>query len=135
LMESGCTRQDFGRGVQPAIPNRPRCWAHVGSTFGAISCLEALCMAHDRNIVGIGGEPVSSYRAMVVVLRKLHPHSGDRCVRNRCQVRACAGAQKRYLARCEMTMIRPLPGSVDRRLGFEDETWSLQRCERGSRRQ
>src|SRR5207249_5648713 len=30
-------------------------------------------------IVGIGGEPVSSYRTMVVVLRKLHPHSGDRC--------------------------------------------------------
>ena len=99
LMESGCTRQDFGRDVQPAIPNRTRCWAHVGSTFGAISCLEAFCTALPRNIVGIGGEPVSSYRTMVVVLRKLHPHSGDRCDRKRCQVRACAGAQKRDLAR------------------------------------
>src|SRR6266581_5732049 len=54
---------------------------------------------HVRVIVGIGGEPVSSYRTMVVVLRKLHPHGGDRCGRKRCQVRACAGAQKRDLAR------------------------------------
>src|SRR5216684_8007153 len=121
LMESGCTRQDFGRDVQPAIPNRTRCWAHVGSTFGAISDREALCTACPSN-VGIGGEPVSSYRAMVVVLRKLHPHGGDRCGRKRCQVRACAGAQKRDLARSRMTMICPLPGSVDGWLGVEDET-------------
>jgi len=71
----------------------------VESTFGAISDLEALCTAFPSIIVGIGGEPVSSYRTMVVVLRKLHPHSGDRCGRKRCQVRACAGAQKRDLAR------------------------------------
>src|SRR5690242_18248857 len=25
LMEPGCTRRDFGRDVQPAVPNRPRC--------------------------------------------------------------------------------------------------------------
>src|SRR5438093_9672558 len=37
LMEPGCTRRDFGRDVQPAVPNRPRCWSLVGSTFGAIS--------------------------------------------------------------------------------------------------
>ena len=36
-MEPGCTRRDFGRDVQPAVPNRPRCWSLVGSTFGAIS--------------------------------------------------------------------------------------------------
>jgi hypothetical protein len=35
-MESGCTRRDFGRDVQPAIPNRPRCWSLVGPMFGAI---------------------------------------------------------------------------------------------------
>jgi len=58
----------------------------------------------------------------MVVLRKLHPHGGDRCDRKRCQVRACAGAQKRDLARSGMTMIRPLPGSADGGLGFEDET-------------
>ena len=27
LMEPGCTHQDFGRGAQPAAPNRPRCRA------------------------------------------------------------------------------------------------------------
>src|SRR5438445_6005967 len=27
LMEPGCTRRDFGRDVQPAVPNRPRCWS------------------------------------------------------------------------------------------------------------
>src|SRR5256885_7600484 len=58
----------------------------------------------------------------MVVLRKLHPHGGDRCDRKRCQVRACAGAQKRDLARSRMTMIRPLPGSADGGLGIEDET-------------
>src|SRR6266566_864516 len=58
----------------------------------------------------------------MVVLRKLHPHGGDRCDRKRCQVRACAGAQKRDLARSRMTMTCPLPGSVDGRLGVEDET-------------
>ena len=78
-MESGCTRQDFGRDVQPAIPNRLRCWAHVGSTFGAISVREALCTAF-LVMFGNGGEPVSSHRIMVVILRKLHPHGGDRCV-------------------------------------------------------
>src|SRR6266567_2819765 len=58
----------------------------------------------------------------MVVLRKLHPHGGDRCDRKRCQVRACAGAQKRDLARSRMTMTCPLPGSVDGWLGVEDET-------------
>ena len=29
LMEPGCTRQDFGRDVQPAAPNRPRCRAEA----------------------------------------------------------------------------------------------------------
>ncbi len=64
LMESGCTRQDFGRDVQPAIPNRTRCWAHVGSTFGAISDREAFLHSIFPILVGIGGEPVSSYRAI-----------------------------------------------------------------------
>src|SRR6266487_7203002 len=45
LMESGCTRRDFGRDVQPAIPNRPRCWSLVGSMFGAISKLRILLYA------------------------------------------------------------------------------------------
>src|SRR5436309_689491 len=46
LMESGCTRRDFGRDVQPAIPNRPRCWSLVGPTFGAISTSEAESTQH-----------------------------------------------------------------------------------------
>src|SRR5437879_10202352 len=58
----------------------------------------------------------------MVVLRKRHQQGGDRCDRKRCQVRACAGAQKRDLARSRMTMIRPLPGSADGGLGIEDET-------------
>ena len=37
-------------------------------------------------------------------------------------MRACAGAQKRDLARSRMTMTCPLPGSVDGWLGVEDET-------------
>ena len=28
-MEPGCTHQDFGRDVQPAAPNRPRCRAEA----------------------------------------------------------------------------------------------------------
>jgi hypothetical protein len=45
-MESGCTRRDFGRDVQPAIPNRPRCWSLVEPTFGAISTSEAESTQH-----------------------------------------------------------------------------------------
>ena len=45
-MESGCTRRDFGRDVQPAIPNRPRCWSLVEPTFGAISMFEAESTQH-----------------------------------------------------------------------------------------
>jgi hypothetical protein len=71
------------------------CGVHVRSDI----MLRSLSAQHAHcNMVGSGGEPVSSYRAMVVVLRKLHPHGGDRCDRKRCQVRACAGAQKRDLA-------------------------------------
>ncbi len=75
-MESGCKRRDFGRDVQPAIPNRPRCWSLVGPTFGAISNSEASPLHginHDSRFslislldslrsVFLGGESVCSHR-------------------------------------------------------------------------
>ena len=77
-MEPGCTRRDFGRDVQPAVPNRPRCWSLVGSTFGAISndwggiytafFMIFLNSCSDQSIsrsfdfLDPGGESVSSHR-------------------------------------------------------------------------
>ena len=79
LMELGCTRQGFGRDVQPATPNRPRCWALVGFTLGAI--LVEACQFAQRSLLaiefgGFGGEPVGGYRTPYGVLRKLHPLGG-----------------------------------------------------------
>src|SRR6266851_2702575 len=62
-MELGCTRQGFGRDVQPAAPNRPRCWVLVGPTLG-VRLVEAggFCTASCYGIgFGSGGEPVDGY--------------------------------------------------------------------------
>ncbi len=52
-MELGCTRRGFGRDVQPAAPNRPRCWALVGLTLGAI-LVEALFAQRSRGLWSVG---------------------------------------------------------------------------------
>ena len=57
LMEPGCTRRDFGRDVQPAVPNRPRCWSLVGSTFGAISRTGAESTQHRPARTVHAGQP------------------------------------------------------------------------------
>src|SRR5206468_9752173 len=84
LMESGCTRRDFGRDVQPAIPNRPRCWSLVEPTFGAISMYEAESTQHQSRLFwalvlisllaalefsSSGGESVSSHRTASITRR------------------------------------------------------------------
>ncbi len=65
LMELGCTRRGFGRDVQPAAPNRPRCWVLVGPMLG-VRLVEAggFCTAFCYGIgFGSGGEPVDGYGA------------------------------------------------------------------------
>ena len=92
-MEPGCTRRDFGRDVQPAVPNRPRCWSLVGSTFGAISETEAESTQHSflitlfwisllasprfsRSGWRVGEQSQNAWRKLCV-LRKLHPQGGS----------------------------------------------------------
>ena len=62
-MELGCTRRGFGRDVQPAAPNRPRCWALVGPALGAISRMKPFAQHLIVIVRGVSGEPVSSYGA------------------------------------------------------------------------
>src|SRR5213593_4136158 len=65
LMELGCTRRDFGRDVQPAAPNRPRCWAPSGAHARSDIKTEAFCTAVLIPLCrGVSGEPVSSYRTL-----------------------------------------------------------------------
>src|SRR5205807_2861131 len=61
LMGPGCTRRDFGRDVQPAVHNRPRCWSLVGSTFGAISNTgaESTQHSHDFFLDGYSDQSIS----------------------------------------------------------------------------
>src|SRR6266516_7058203 len=65
LMEPGCTRRDFGRDVQPAVPNRPRCWSLVGSTFGAISNTGAESTQHHPNFF------LQAFVGLVVITMRL----------------------------------------------------------------
>src|SRR5438132_11400419 len=92
LMEPGCTRRDFGRDVQPAVPNGPRCWSLVGSTFGAISRTGADSTQHfhdysvfdqaiSRSRISksgwrVGEQSQNPWRKLCV-LRKLHPQGGS----------------------------------------------------------
>ena len=65
-MELGCTRRGFGRDVQPAAPNRPRCWVLVGPMLG-VRLFEAFrfCTAF---LYGIGlGVAVSRWTVTVRV--------------------------------------------------------------------
>ncbi len=94
-MEPGCTRRDFGRDVQPAVPNRPRCWSLVGSTFGAISETEAMNPLRSTFVIfqldlirsisrsrisrsgwRVGEQSQNPWRKLCV-LRKLHPQGGS----------------------------------------------------------
>ena len=79
LMELGCTRRGFGRDVQPAAPNRPRCWVLVGLTLGVrLVGAGRFCTAFCTGTgFGSGGEPVDGYGTRVCVSRKLHPLGGE----------------------------------------------------------
>jgi hypothetical protein len=104
-MELGCTRRGFGRDVQPAAPNRPRCGALVGLTLG-VRLVEALLHGGSCYplFVGIGGEPVSSYGAGRC--RGNSTHTAE-AYYVKWPGRPGAGAQKRYLACSAGTMIFP----------------------------
>jgi hypothetical protein len=79
-MEQGCTRRGFGRGVQPAAPNRSRCQASKGITIEAklkayawLTRPESLFMQPRQILIGwrAGGQLPS------LGLRKLHPQCGS----------------------------------------------------------
>src|SRR5438093_4896787 len=66
LMELGCTRRGFGRDVQPAAPNRPRCWVLVGLMLGVrLVGAGGFCTAFCYGTgFGSGGEPVDGYSTL-----------------------------------------------------------------------
>src|SRR2546426_5614413 len=134
LMEPGCTRRDFGRDVQPAVPNRPRCWALVGSTFGAISETEAESTQHtsclfqylvlisllagpkfSRSGWRVGEQSQNTSRRKLCVLRKLHPQGGS--VTRNVSGESLCGSAETIPGRYRVTMMGCSPGRPGWRAG------------------
>src|SRR6266849_4209074 len=114
-MELGCTRQGFGRDVQPAAPNRPRCWVLVGLMLG-VRLVEAggFCTAFCYGIgFGSGGEPVDGYGARICVSWKLHPLGGGHALLlRRGRGDLARGASETRPGRLRVTMMVSFPGKT-----------------------
>jgi hypothetical protein len=61
-MEPGCKRRDFGRDVQPAVPNRPRCCPWWDPRSERYQTTEANSTQHSRVFL----------LAVILVYRRAH---------------------------------------------------------------